>query len=561
MQSLRKSWLILHILSPKGGDGLKITFHGAAKTVTGSCFQLEVEGTQVLVDCGLFQGGSDADEQNSADFAFNPRLIDYVLLTHAHIDHSGLIPRLVKLGFQGKILATKATTDLCRIMLLDSAHIQEMEAEWLSRKSMRAGGPAVEPIYSVADAEKSLTYFESVAYDQDIELGPHMSVHFRNAGHILGSAILEVYFNGDQKEGKIVFSGDLGREDQSIICDPHIVEGADFLVLESTYGNRYHDSSPEEKRNLLHKTIKEAIERKGKIIIPAFAVARTQDLLYELNHLVEQNMIPRIPVYIDSPLAISATEIFSNNPEYFDEETQAMLKAGDNPFEFPGLRFARTVEESKALNTSDEQAIIISASGMCEAGRIKHHLKHNLWRSDATILFIGFQAKGTLGRKILDGEKNVKIFGEPITVNAHIKSIEGFSSHADKNDLINWVESFRQNLKKIFCVHGEQEAAEELAQALRDKFSIDTVVPEQGQSFILTAEQVIEAEMPIQAGVPAEHAEEPSLDEDLNTFMALVKEFEETVIRDKAIDKKQLVSMQTKIVKKMMDIISQELTD
>ncbi len=376
---------------------MKITFLGGARAVTGSCFWLEHENVNILVDCGLSQGGSEADELNAAEFAFNPASLDAVLLTHAHIDHSGLIPRLVKEGFKGSIFATGATTQLCQIMLRDSAHIQEMEAEWINKKNKRIGEEAVEPLYTQMDAEKALQLFSPVNYDQSIMILDKIEVFFRNAGHILGSALLEVIFPVNGKKETIVFTGDLGRDDQPIIRDPDSVDAADYLVIESTYGDRYHDNNPEQKRKMLLEVLQEAIKRKGKIIIPAFAVARTQDLLYELNTIIEENKIPRIPVYIDSPLAISATEIFAANTDYYDQKTQKRMAKGDHPFEFPGLTFARSVDESKALNTSNEPAIIISASGMCEAGRIKHHLKHNLWKPEATVLFIGYQAKGDTG--------------------------------------------------------------------------------------------------------------------------------------------------------------------
>ncbi len=537
---------------------MKVTFLGAAKTVTGSCFWLEDTGLNALVDCGLFQGGSEAEDYNKGEWAFEPAAIDSVLLTHAHIDHSGLIPRLVKDGFRGKIYATPATIQLCQVMLRDSAHIQEMEAEWQNRKSTRAGTETKEPLYTQADAENALALFHPIEYDEPFNLTDTVRVVFRNAGHILGSAILDIAFPVDGKIETIVFTGDLGREDQPIICDPHSVEAAEYLVIESTYGNRYHSNGPEEKRKMLFEVLQEAIARKGKIIIPAFAVARTQDLLYELNHLIEEKKIPQIPVYIDSPLAITATEIFAGNPEYYDQKTKTLIAKGDHPFEFPGLSFARTVDESKALNTSNEPAIIISASGMCEAGRIKHHLKHNLWRPEATVLFIGYQAKGTLGRRIMDGEKRVKIFGEDINVKAQIRSIEGFSSHADKNDLINWVEGLSKTLKKIFVVHGEEEASLELAQALRDKFGIDTIVPERGYTCQISPDEV-KVEAPVKAVVAAkEPIVAAPLAQEAAAFYALMRMFEEEVLKAEKPDRTRLIELQTEIMKKMLDLVKEE---
>jgi metallo-beta-lactamase family protein len=542
----------------KGGRSLKITFLGAAKTVTGSCFWLEDADLSAIVDCGLFQGGSETDELNREEWAFDPTKLDAVLLTHAHIDHSGLIPRLVKEGFRGKIYATPATIQLCQVMLRDSAHIQEMEAEWTNRKGTRAGTETVEPLYTQEDAENALALFAEAEYDQPFSLNDSVQVVFRNAGHILGSAIIDISFPVDGKTETIVFTGDLGREDQPIICDPHSVEAAEYLVIESTYGNRYHSNGPEERRKMLLEVLKEAIARKGKIIIPAFAVARTQDLLYELNNLVEQKMIPQIPVYIDSPLAITATEIFAGNPEYYDQKTKTLIAGGDHPFEFPGLSFARTVDESKALNTSNEPAIIISASGMCEAGRIKHHLKHNLWKPETTVLFIGYQAKNTLGRRIKDGEKRVKIFGEDINIKAQIRSIEGFSSHADKNDLINWVEALSKTLKKIFVVHGEEEASLELAQALKEKFDVDTIVPERGHVCQITPDEV-KIEAPAKEAPAEEVKVKPVFAADEATaFYNLVRSFEENVLKADKPDRKKVVEMQIEIMKKMLDLVKEE---
>ena len=541
----------------KGGSSLKVTFLGGAKTVTGSCFWLEDSDLSVLVDCGLFQGGSEANELNKADLFFDPAALDALLLTHAHIDHSGLIPRLLREGFQGKIYATEASIQLCQIMLRDSAHIQEMEAEWINRKRSRAGEAHIEPLYTQADAEHALTLFEAVEYDQHFSLNDSVNVVFRNAGHILGSALIEFAFPVDGQTQTIVFTGDLGREDQPIICDPHSIEAAEYLVIESTYGNRFHSNGPEEKRRQLYEVLKEAIERKGKIIIPAFAVARTQDLLYELNHLIEEKKIPQIPVYIDSPLAISATEIFAGNPEYYDQKTKKLIARGDDPFEFPGLSIARTVDESKALNTSSEPAIIISASGMCEAGRIKHHLKHNLWKPETTVLFIGFQAKGTMGRRIMDGEKRVKIFGEDITVKAQIRSIEGFSSHADKNDLINWVGALSQTLKKIFIVHGEEEASMELAQALQEKYGVDTVVPERGQAFQITPDEVRVDILPKKISVE-EVPEKLPISADANTFYELMQTFEKEVLGSETPTRQRVIELQTDIMKKMLDLVKKE---
>src|SRR5690554_573099 len=392
---------------------MKIVFHGAAKTVTGSCFQITSEHSNILVDCGMFQGSSGERDLNHRPFPFNPGEIDAVILTHAHIDHSGLIPRLCKQGFKGKIYATNATTDLCHIMLPDSGHIQEMEAEWHNKKRVRQGELPLSPLYTVEEAMAALEYFRPVHYGEEINIKDGVCVRFRDAGHILGSAIIEMWLTEGDNRAKVVFSGDLGQLNQPIIRDPARVEAADFVIVESTYGSRFHENS-DDKLKLLEKVIIDTDASGGKLIIPSFAVGRTQDILYHIKKLLIEGRIPSLPVYIDSPMAISATETFRRNPQYFDDETNQLLRKGESPFEFTDLHFSRSTEESKALNEMDKKAIIISASGMCEAGRILHHLRHNLWRPEANILFVGYQAVGTLGRRILEGAKAVKIFGEEI---------------------------------------------------------------------------------------------------------------------------------------------------
>ncbi len=539
---------------------MDLTFLGAAKEVTGSSFLLEGKLLKILIDCGLFQGGKEADVKNKAEFPYDPAQIDFLLLTHAHIDHSGMIPKLVKEGFQGRIIATKATFELCQIMLKDSAHIQEMEAEWASKRERRKGHPPIAPLYTMEDAEKALSLFEEIDYDYKIQLNDQVNAVFRNAGHILGSAVIKITYENNNQSKDIVFTGDLGREDQPIVRDPHFVKNAHHLVIESTYGNRYHENGPEEKREQLFRILDEAFKKNGKIIIPAFAVARTQDLLYELNLLIEQKKIPSIPIYIDSPLAISATDIFSQNPEYFDKKTAKLISSGDNPFDFPGLSFTRTVEESKALNEKKEPAIIISASGMCEAGRIKHHLKHNLWRPEATILFIGYQAKRTLGRRIVDGAKQVKVFGEDISVKAQIRSIEGFSSHADKNELIDWVENLKDQLQQIFVVHGDEEASEELAHAFRDRYQIDTFVPERGQRFDLSDKDFIRTDPDLHLRETDKPFEKDSqLRETLSDFQDLLDEFNQTALAEEVPNGiEKLTRLKTDMDEKMLKIIREK---
>jgi len=445
---------------------MKITFLGAAKTVTGSNFLVEGAGRKFLVDCGMYQGSATDELENSDPFAFNVYDIDFMLLTHAHIDHSGRIPKLYNEGYRNPIYATKATCDLCAIMLPDSGHIQEMEVEWKNRKRLRKGENALPPLYTAEEAAKSLEVFCPVQYDQLIEIDENIHVRFNDAGHMLGSAIIEVWIkeNGNQK--KIVFTGDLGNNDIPLLSSPTMIDDTDYLVMESTYGNRLHLRN-DDKAEIFLNIVGQTLEKGGTVVIPSFAVGRTQEILYELNKIKDDEhdeafyekyrKLMTVPVYVDSPLAISATEVFRENMNLFDEETQELIASGDNPLEFPGLEFTRTADESKELNTKEESSIIISASGMCEVGRIKHHLKHNLWNPNSTILFVGYQAPGTLGRKLIDGAKKVKIFGEEIAVNARIEYIEGYSGHADQEWLMNFVYSFIKKPTHIFLVHGEPE--------------------------------------------------------------------------------------------------------
>ncbi len=455
---------------------LKLKFCGGARTVTGSCFLLEVEGKKYLIDCGMFQGGKALRRRNAMDFPFNPAEIECLFLTHAHIDHSGLVPKLVKEGFQGKIYTTSATLDLCRIMLPDSGHIQETEAEWRNRKARRAGAAETPPLYTVEDAINSLQFFQEVKYYETINLSAEISFRLQNSGHILGSALLELWVNDDGNRRKFVFSGDLGREKQPIIPDPDVIEEADFLILESTYGKRFHEGE-DEKSELLADIINSTLERGGNIVVPSFAVGRTQEMLYILNGLIDKGEIPSLPIYIDSPMAIETTDLFMRHTECFDLEMRACLVRGDYPLHFPEAYFSRSVDESRKINELPGGAMIISASGMCDAGRIKHHLKHNLWRSESTILFVGYQAEGTLGRRLLDGVKNVVLFGEDIAVRARIASIGGFSAHADQGEMLKWVNKFKQKPSQIILVHGEEEAQECLAALLREQFELNVYIP------------------------------------------------------------------------------------
>jgi len=473
---------------------MRISFLGAAKTVTGSCYYIETQTCNFLVDCGMFQGSSAEEARNHDPFPFNPAELDFVILTHAHIDHSGRIPKLYNDGFKGTIYATKATAELCAIMLPDCGHIQEFENEWVNRKRERAGLPPVQPLYTVQDAADSIGLFKGVHYYEEVRINDQVRIKFSDAGHILGSAILELWIREDGHEVKLVFSGDLGNKNMPILRDPDIIDSADYLFIESTYGNRNHIKT-ESKIDRFIEIIKSTKEKGGNIIIPSFAVGRTQEIIYELfkqrekygedlKHLLD------IPVYVDSPLAVSATKVFRNNLDCFDEEARQYIENGDNPLDFPGLRFTQSVEESKALNDSKETLIIISASGMCEAGRIKHHLKHNLWRKESSIVFVGYQAAGTLGRRLVDGADKVRIFGEEINVVARVEMIEGFSGHADQSGLMSWVRSFGHKPKKVFIVHGEEDSITALSELIEAELRLDTIIPEYGQSFTVTRTDV-----------------------------------------------------------------------
>ncbi len=460
--------------------------------VTGSCYYLQCGETKFLVDCGLFQGSSEERNLNNREFPFNPAELDFVLLTHAHIDHSGYLPKLCQMGFRGRIITTQATADLCAIMLPDSGHIQEMEAEWNNRKLVRQGAPPREPLYTVEQARKALEYFYPVHYGEEIKVAEGVTVRFRDAGHILGSAIIEIWLRENGQQLKLVFTGDLGQTNQPIIRDPNIIENADYIIMESTYGNRFHLDDDQDRVTLLAEAVKQAVADNGKLIIPSFAVGRTQDILYHLKLLRLEGRIPKIPVHIDSPMAVSATEIFRRNSQYFDEETYQLLRKGENPFEFPGLQYVRTTEESMALNQMEGPRIIISASGMCEAGRILHHLRHNLWRPEAHILFVGYQAEGTLGRRILDGAKVVKIFGEEIIIKAKIHQINGFSAHADQAGMLRWLQNFVTKPHAVFLVHGDDDVFPEWEAKIRETLGFTTIVPEMGQTFDLAERAQIE---------------------------------------------------------------------
>lgn len=459
---------------------MKIKFCGASTGVTGSCHLLTSGEHKILLDCGQFQGGKAQDALNYEKFPFEPSEIECVVLSHAHIDHCGRLPLLTKRGFEGKIYCTDATADLLSVMLKDSAYIHEKETEWKNRKAERAGREQVEPLYTIEDAEKALSLVSPILYDQQIEINSDMKIVFNDAGHILGSAITELWVTEDDKESKIVFSGDLGMEGRPILRDPTYIKKADYVIMETTYGNRIHKELGSGVEKLI-EIILNTTRRGGNVVIPSFAVGRTQELIYELNRFCDSNNeyrkeLDKIFVYIDSPMATTATEIFRRNAQVFDEETREYILKGDNPLEFKNLKFTRSSKESQDLNFNKEPKIIISASGMCEAGRIRHHLKHNLWNPKNSIVFVGYQGQGTLGRSLVEGIKMVTLFGEEIQVNAEIHNLEGFSGHADQNGLFAWLAHFEQKPKQIFLVHGEEKSKKDFAKLVNEKLSYEPIV-------------------------------------------------------------------------------------
>ncbi len=474
---------------------IKLICLGGAGSVTGSCYLLESpSGKKVLIDCGLFQGGQRMESRNFEDWGFDPKDINTLILTHAHIDHSGRIPKLAKDGFKGKIISSPPTAELCRIMLMDSAHIQEMDAEWQTRKNKRQAKGEILPLYTTEDAEASLSLLSPVERDQIVEVDSGIKTRLRNAGHILGSCIVELWVEEDNESIKIVFSGDLGNKDQLIVKDPYEIFNADYLLIESTYGNRLHRSFEESKEELL-EAINYSVSQGEKIIVPAFAVERTQEILYTLSEFHREGLLPDIPVYLDSPLAIKATEIFRKSIKYYDEEARTIVDEGHDPFDMPNLQFTPATKESIEINERPGSAIIIAGSGMCTAGRIKHHLKHNLWRKGASLVIVGFQAEGTTGRKIVDGAKQVKIFRENVSVRAKVFTIGGFSAHADQKGLLDWASHFESN-PRVFVVHGEATASEALADKIHERLNLKVHIPRWKEQLVLKKKEVTLEEPP-----------------------------------------------------------------
>lgn len=534
-------------IKEKGVEFMKLTFIGAAHEVTGSCHLLEANGKSILVDCGMEQG---PDLYENQEIPVAPGEIDYILLTHAHIDHSGLIPLLCKRGFKGEIVTTFATADLCNIMLRDSAHIQEFEAEWRNRKARRSGAPLYEPLYTTQDAIDAIELISPCDYGQKIDLCDGISVRFTDIGHLIGSASIEVWITEEGIHKKIVFSGDVGNIEQPILKDPSFTKEADYIVIESTYGNRVHSEERPDYLGEFTRILRETFLKGGNVVIPSFAVGRTQEILYFIREIKEKNLLPEFPhfdVYVDSPLAIEATSVFTKNGRScYDEDAMALVNHGINPLVFPGLKLSVTSDDSKMINFDDNPKVIISASGMCEAGRIRHHLKHNLWRSECTVLFVGYQAVGTLGRKLIDGAEAVKLFGENIVVAAHIESLKGISGHADINGLLAWLKGFETDISHVFVVHGEDEVTDEFAQTVRDTFGWEAFAPYSGGQVDLAANEIISEGVRI----PKKSVEKPAKTRAANAFnrvVAAAKRLMEVVLKNEGLANKDLAKFESQI--------------
>lgn len=478
---------------------MKLIFIGATHEVTGSCHYLEVAGKHMLVDYGMEQG---VNAFENVSLPVSEARLDYVFLTHAHVDHSGMLPLLYARGFRGQIFTTDATADLCSIMLRDCAHIQMMEAEWKNRKAKRSQSvAAVEPLYTMEDAEGIIKRIVPCHYDREITVCDGVKIRFTDIGHLLGSASIELWLTEDGSTRKLVFSGDIGNKNQPLLKDPSPTGSADYVIMESTYGDRLHSRERPDYVGELAAILKETFDRGGNVVIPSFAVGRTQEMLYFLRKIKVERLVEgheSFPVYVDSPLAVEATGIFQENRwECFDEEAMELVREGINPISFAGLKLSITSEESKAINFDETPKVIISASGMCEAGRIRHHLKHNLWREECTILFVGYQAVGTLGRALVEGTDEVRLFGEPIQVRAQIRQMTGLSGHADKEGLLEWVSGFEEKPKRIFVVHGEDSVCTSFAECLKIEYGQRAYAPYSGTEFNLLSGKLEYEGMPI----------------------------------------------------------------
>lgn len=508
---------------------MKLVFSGAAHEVTGSCHYINACGKNILLDCGMEQG---RDIYENQEVPVAPSDIDYVFLSHAHIDHSGYLPLIYKNGFRGKIFTTVATADLCDIMLRDSAHIQEFEAEWRNRKAKRSLEKPYEPLYTMNDAEGAVQLLVPCNYNESIDICDGIDIEFTDIGHLLGSSSIKVWLTENGITKTIVFSGDIGNTNQPLIEDPKYTDEADYVIMESTYGDRYHGERPD-YYTALASHIQTTFDRGGNLVIPAFAVGRTQEMLYFIRKIKEDKMIKGhdgFKVYVDSPLAVEATRVFNKNTlAFYDEEALSLIEKGINPIAFDGLETSVTSDDSRAINFDKEPKVIISASGMCEAGRIRHHLKHNLWREESTILFVGYQAEGTLGRMLIDGADSVKLFGEKIGVKAHIEILDGVSGHADKQGLIDWINGFKVKPKRVFIVHGQDEVTDEFAKCLADEYGYETFAPYSGAEFDLLTNSILSegvrklVEQPEYAAKSRGAARGEALYKDLETAAARLK--------------------------------------
>lgn len=471
---------------------MRLSFYGAAHEVTGSCHLLEANGFKILIDCGMEQG---VDIYENQDVPVNPGFIDAVLLTHAHVDHSGNLPLLYKQGFKGTIYMTRPTASLADIMLQDCAHIQEFEAEWRNRKGQRAGLEPYEPVYTLEDALGAISCFRPLEYGEEKEIFDGISIKFVDAGHLLGSASIEIKITENNIKRTLVFSGDIGNLNHAILRSPEYLSEADYVIMESTYGNRSHGAAPNYVENL-SSIIRNTFKRGGNVVIPSFAVGRTQEILYAIREIKEKNLVPdfpNFPVYVDSPLAVEATHIFNlHMARNCNDETKALIESGVNPISFPGLKLSVSSDESKLINSDMERKVILSASGMCEAGRIRHHLKHNLWRPECTVLFVGYQTQGTLGRSILEGASNVSLFGETVEVKAEIRQLAGTSGHADDAGLLKWADHFSRKARRIFVVHGDDEVTDFFANRLNEELGFTASAPYNGESWDLVADCMLE---------------------------------------------------------------------
>lgn len=526
---------------------MRLTFIGATHEVTGSCHLLETNGKNILIDCGMEQG---PDLYENQELPVAAGAIDYILLTHAHIDHSGLIPLLCKNGFKGQIVTTFATADLCNIMLRDSAHIQEFEAEWRNRKARRSGAPLYEPLYTTQDAIDAIELLAPCDYEQKLELCKGVQVRFTDIGHLIGSASIEVWIEEEGISKKIVFSGDVGNVDQPILKNPSITKEADYVVIESTYGNRIHSEEKPDYLGEFTRILRETFEKGGNVVIPSFAVGRTQEILYFIREIKEKNLLSEFPnfeVYVDSPLAIEATNVFTKNGRgCYDEEAMELVNRGINPLIFPGLKLSLTSDDSKLINFDEKPKVIISASGMCEAGRIRHHLKHNLWRKECTVLFVGYQAVGTLGRKLIDGVSSVKLFGENIEVSARIESLKGVSGHADMKGLLDWLHGFETPIQHVFVVHGEDSVTDEFAKTVTDTFGWEAFAPYSGGSVDLATNQIITEGLKI----AKKAVEKPAKTRAQNAFNRVVlaaKRLMEVVLKNEGLANKDLAKFESQI--------------